>query len=452
MTVAGYLTRWLFLGLCLVVLSCSSDGGGTGGSGSASASGRATAVDDLVVTGIAFDTSDATILVNGEPGTEADLQLGQVLTVEGTLDDDGGIATAKRVIFDRNAAGPIDSINFETNTLVVLGQIVVVDDATQFGATAFDELVVGNVVEVSGFEDTNGTLRATRIDKTQDALTPGFEIETTGTVSNLDTANQTFTLNMLQVDFSTAELRNIPGDQLANGQMVQVTSTDNVVNGVLVADRVEGKDVAIDGEEGQRAELEGLITSLSLPDGFAVNGQAVQLTADTVLKEGTIDDLALNVRVEVEGVFDEQGAVVAETVEIETGGEIELEGVVTSVTPPDTFEVTGQVVRITSETEYSGGDVNDIVVDAQLQVEGFFDAEGIFIATGIEFFVDIEGFITSVTLPGSFEVDGQAVQLTSETVFEGGTINDLALNVRVEVEGLFDDAGVLVATAVEFLQ
>jgi hypothetical protein len=51
-----------------------------------------------------------------------------------------------------------------------------VDDRTQFGDTP-SAIEVGNVLEVSGFADAHGVLRATRIEKTQDAFTPGTEIE-----------------------------------------------------------------------------------------------------------------------------------------------------------------------------------------------------------------------------------------------------------------------------------
>jgi hypothetical protein len=89
-------------------------------------------------------------------------------------------------------------------------------------------------VEVSGFEDADGALRATRVDKLQDAFTPGTQIEVEGTVANLDKAHQTFTLSMLQVDFSAAQLISLPAGQLRNGQAVNVKSSRDIADGVLV--------------------------------------------------------------------------------------------------------------------------------------------------------------------------------------------------------------------------
>ena len=442
--------RWVCLGLFLVILmSC---GGGTGGTGSpVVASGTVRGLGSLVVNGITFETSGAAITINGQEGTEADLRLGQVVTVQGTLDASGATGKAETVAFANSAEGPIDSINLATRSLVVLGQIVVADDTTQFGEAAFGALTVGNIVALSGFADAQGVLRATRVDRTQDVFVPGTEIETRGTVANLDDETQTFTLNMLTIDFSVAQLVNVPEPGLRNGQTVAVTSRQNVVSGVFVANRVEVQGVGIQGAVGERAEIEGLIWRLTAADVFVVNGQPVRLTPDTVFEGGTVNDIAVNTRVEVEGTFGEDGLLVVDEIDFDDAGTVELKGQVSQVLSADTFEVSGQRVRLTPDTVLSMGTADDIIVGAQLQIEGFFDATGTLVATEIEFFVDIEGVITRVTSANSFDVDGQPVRLTSDTVFEGGTAADLAVGIRVEVEGRFDAFGVLVALAMTFL-
>ncbi len=219
MTVAVFIKRCVFLGFLLGLLSCGGEGGGIGGSGiqPVVAVGAVTARGSIEVNGVLFDISDATIIFNGEPGSEDDLQVGHVVTVQGTLDPSGTTGIADTVVFDSNAEGPIDSIGPAPNSLVVLGQLVLVNDMTQFGDIRSGDMImlsdldVGNIVELSGFPDANGVLRATRIDRTQDAFVPGFAIETTGTVANFDGMNQTFNLHMLQVNFSDdTELINLP--------------------------------------------------------------------------------------------------------------------------------------------------------------------------------------------------------------------------------------------------
>jgi hypothetical protein len=294
-----------------------------------------TDLSSVVVNGVVFDTADATITLNGQRGSEADLQLGQVVTVRGTLDPSGVVGTAETVAVDRHAQGPIDSLDPTTNSLVVLGQTVLINATTQFGDTPLSELVVGNIVELSGFPDADGVLRATRVEKTQDAFTPGTTLETEGIIINLDNENQTFMLNTLLVDFSAAQLINVPGNQLSTGQVVEVKSSQNVIVGVLLADSVEVKAVGIRGDPGEAVELQGIITRVISADTFEVNGQPVRLTPDTVFERGTAADIAVNVSIEVEGFFAADGVVVVE--EVEVGAGVELQGIITRVTSADTF-------------------------------------------------------------------------------------------------------------------
>jgi hypothetical protein len=287
------------------------------------------------------------------------------------------------------------------------------------------------------------------VEKTPDPL----EIETTGTISALDEANQTFTLHMsLVVDFSRATLSNVPGNQLHNGQVVKVQSSQNVTGDMLLADRVEGKDVSIRGNPGELVELQGIVTrGLAADNTFEVNGQTVRLTPGTVFEVGTPDNIAVDVRLEVEGVFDANGIIVAE--EVELGAGIEIQGPITQgLTADNTFEVGGQTVRLTSDTVFVGGERTDIMVGVHVEVEGAFDETGALVATVVDFFIDLEGIITQgLTADNTFEVDGQTVRLTPDTELVGGTASDIAIGVPVDVEGFLDEAGVFVAIEVEFI-
>lgn len=455
MMASFFIKRWAFLGFLLLFMSCTGtgtveDGGGTGGTGSpVVASGSVTGFGSIFVTGIEFDISDATITLNGKSASDADLQLGQVVTVHGTLDAGGTAGTAQTVAVEKHAEGPIDSIDFTDNSMVVLGQIVQIDDATQFGTTPFDTLEAGDIVALSGFVDADGVLQATRIDKTHDDFTPDIEIEATGIIAALDGDNQTFMLNQLQVDFSTADLLNIPGGQLQDGQFVRVTSSQNVDRGVLFAARVEARDVGIQGDPGQAAELQGIITEgRSADDTFKINGQPVRITPDTVFEVGSADNIAVNVEVEVEGVFGTDGIIVVESVELGAG--IELRGLITrGLSDDNTFEVDGQPVQITPDTAYEGVLADSLKEDALVEVEGFFRPEGVLVATEIGFL--LQSTITRAISPDdTFEVNGQLVQVTPDTEFKGGTRASLVVDALVEIEGFSQD-GVFVATEIEFL-
>ena len=111
-------TRVSALGACvftaLAVIACGGDGSGgmTAGidrGGITIAQGPITGFGSVIVNGVRFSTTGATILVNGAAATEADLAIGQVVRVEGTVDAGGTTGTARSVSFDDNVTGPIES-------------------------------------------------------------------------------------------------------------------------------------------------------------------------------------------------------------------------------------------------------------------------------------------------------------------------------------------------------
>jgi hypothetical protein len=166
-----------------------------------------------------------------------------------------------------------------------------------------------------------------------------------------------------------------------------------------------------------------------------------------VFERWTADNIAVDVRVEVEGSFNKAGIIVA--AEVEFGAGIEIEGTITRVRSANLFEVDGQLVRLTPLTVFEGGTADDIAVDVHVEVEGSFDEKGVLVAAAIDFFIDLEGIITRVISADLFEVDGQRVRLTPLTVFERGTAADIAVGVGVEVAGFFDEEDVLVAAEID---
>jgi hypothetical protein len=62
---------------------------------------------------------------------------------------------------------------------------------------------------------------------------------------------------------------------------------------------------------------------------------------------------------------------------------------------------------------------------------------------------EIEGFVTKINSPTDFVVGNQRVVTTTSTIFEGGVAGDIAVGVKLEVEGVLS-GGVLTASKVEF--
>jgi hypothetical protein len=296
-------------------------GGGIGGTGISTTSvGKIEGFGSVIVNGVEFETGPDTVITkDGESSDEMELNIGMVVTVTGTLNDDGITGTAETIEFNDELEGPIDtgSINITAGTFSVLGQVIRVTPDTVFRNTAdLSTLTDGNVVEVSGFLNADGSIEATHIEKKADFWTPGSEIEVKGTVSNLNTTNRTFNLGSQLVDYSGAVLKD--GLVLSDGLYVEVKSTQGVVNNALIASEVELEEGVLSGiGEGEEVEIEGFVTRFVSASDFDVNGQPVITTSATVFEGGTASDLQLGAKLDVEGTVNADGALVAEEVEFE---------------------------------------------------------------------------------------------------------------------------------------
>ena len=68
-----------------------------------------------------------------------------------------------------------------------------------------------------------------------------------------------------------------------------------------------------------------------------------------------------------------------------THEEDEIEGIITAVLTADNiFEIDGQPVRITPNTQFEDGTVADLVVGASAEAEGVLGADGVLVAAEVE--------------------------------------------------------------------
>lgn len=426
--------------------------------------GAVTGFGSIIVNGVTYDTSAATFGIDGRGGMQSDLAVGQVVVVEGTINDDGTSPVADTVTFDDVVEGPISSIDLVAQTLTVLGQLVRVDADTSFDDSivpaALDGLVVTNVVEISGFVLADGSISATRIE-----LKPaGGELEITGNVSNV--AGTTFEINGFVIDFSAAMLENFPMGTPEAGQRVEAKGDNLGGAGQLLATRVEFKGNDL-GEDGDLAELEGFITRFASATDFDVEGVPVSTGAQTVFENGTSADLALNRKVEVEGNINASGVLVAEEVEIKASGFVRIESLVEDV-QANQLTVLGIVIRVDASTRYedkSSADrepfnLSDIVVGNYVEIRGYEGAGGV-VATLLEREdfggeVALRGFVEGVNDP-EFTILG--VNISTGVATEFSDVDDSPLTAAaffaqangrlVEANGTLNGA-TIVAAEVDF--
>lgn len=332
-------------------------GGGIGGTGMSS-SGTIDGFGSIFVNGVEYETDSASITKDGDAATEADLGLGMVVLVVGTVNDDGVTGTAEQVIFDDEVEGPISAVTTstdgDTKTLTVLGNTVIAERGkTVVDGATFDTLAIDDVVEASGYRDDTGQLLATRIEK-KSVFVPGTtEVELKGTVENL--TDTQFDIGDFSVDYSTADLSEVPNATLTEGMFVEVEGT---LEGTLItASEVEEED-SLEDNFGVDSEVsvEGVVTDFVDNSSFKVAGVPVDASNAVFSPQGIT--LENGMVVEAEGSWD--GTTLdADEIELR-GGDIRMRAQVESVSTTEetiTLQFFGGTVTVSvdNQTSYEDG-------------------------------------------------------------------------------------------------
>ncbi|MGH8848650.1 MAG: DUF5666 domain-containing protein, partial [Polaromonas sp.] len=162
------------LGGAMALAGCGGGGSGgvatVGGGGTGSFSvGPITGFGSIIVNGIRFDDSAASILDDDGADMRGKLKLGMLATVKGSPVS-GTSATATSVVVGSELKGRIEgTLNSVQKTFVVLGQTVQVTGSTVFDESlpkGFGSLATDTIVEVHGILDpAANTLQATFIEK-----------------------------------------------------------------------------------------------------------------------------------------------------------------------------------------------------------------------------------------------------------------------------------------------
>ena len=405
-----------------VGLASSGNGGGGGGIGGTghSSSGTIDGFGSIFVNGVEFETDDALIELDGNTAAEGELGLGMVVLVTGTVNDDGVTGKAAMVVFDDAVEGPVQSIQSDADgdslLVTILGVEVIVErTSTVFEGTSFATLALGDQLEVSGFPNASGQYRATRVEKKGDFVAGQSRIELKGTVAQL-TATE-FSLGTNRVDYSNADLSDLPGGALTEGMRVEVHGT--LVNGVITASQVQVEDGAEGAyEENEDVSVQGTITGFVDSGDFLVGGVRVDARNAELQPSGLV--LANGQIVEAEGRW--QGGVLRASELQARRGRIEIEAKVGSV----------DAAAGTVTLQLSGGKVT-VRLDARTLLE---DDTGVAkpmrigdIRTGD--FLEVEATDTGNTLLATRidrdDVDDDVVQAPVESFVAGSSITVLGI-------------------------
>ena len=372
--------------------------GGIGGTGVRVAgvgTGTTTGFGSIIINDVRQFTIDSQtrILRDGEEISEAELQLegeGFATRVEigEDVSNDFTSGTAVTIAVDNNVKGPVTS----RNPLTVLGQsIVATSDTVLADLTDINALAVGDEVEVSGFSDNNNVIQATRI-QFEGGDIPVWKL--TGRVSNVTPA--AFDIGNQNVQLNGVVPRDC-GTGLVNGDLVEVKAAQDPAfiagNPLVTVTDVEctpsGLEIPANAADALlKAQVEGLVTTISSPSDFVVNGQRVQTTVGTNFEGGAVEDVVTGTKLEAQGTLDSgTGVLTAENIKFrETRVRIEAPVNIPGSGLGSFFSIMDIIqVNTTSLTEDDDGlvDGSGAAGNIQVEVRGFVDSSGTVFATEV---------------------------------------------------------------------
>lgn len=404
-------------------------------SGSGVVSGPVGGFGSIIVNGVRMNTDRATITNDGVVIRQDDVNIGDTVTIDGTLNGDG-TGTANTVITDEFVKGPVSSVDAAAGTFVAMGQLIIVGQNTVLDGVTLTPALVGQNVAVYGSLDADQAVRATRVEL-KGALT---EYEVTGVISTL--VGSTFTLNNRSfiVNFSGARIEG----SLTVGAYVDVkaTSAPAGANGPLTATEVEREDRVPGAAAGRRAEIEGVVSNFNATSrSFQVNGVPVQYSASTVFEDGSAAALADNLRVEVKGTFDANRVLQAAKIEFEQELNIRVTTTLDSVnSSAGTLTILGLTFSTNAQTQFEDDRddlrpfrLADLRTGDYVEVRGYQDGSTL-VASRVErddadTELELRGPVDSATPNTSFVVLGKTVTTNGSTQFRDA--NDTAISAAV---------------------
>ena len=365
-----------------------------GMSGTGISSGRITGFGSIYVNGVRYDVDQATFYREGElVSGQAAFNVGEFVTVTGVPAEDGSTSTATQVSFESLLVGEVTALSSDNVRITVMGQTVTTDDLTVLhGFTQLSALQMGNLVEVSGVRDAAGVITASSLTLQRDRYAnDGALLKLAGTVSGLLTAQTTFQLGDVVVDYATARLEGFTaGTSLSNGIFVEVESRAALQGQRVLAAKVRVKPVRTNYPQNTRLEMEGVVTARESTSRFTLNGQAVATSSSTRFDGLSASGIVLNAGLEVEGTLDASGVLQATRVALrhtkDTAG-VRWQGAITAIDAAQkTFSLLGSTFVVDqasmllgdrdalnhqSTTAFALLNVGDTVaVDALLQADG----------------------------------------------------------------------------------
>ena len=294
--------------------------GGIGGTGIST--GSVTGYGSIIVNGVHFDTTGAVVMKDDDaPVTninDADINtlvsIGMIVTVKGTINDDGISGKAESITYEDILEGPVlGNPDSGATSFIALGQTIRVSGSTIYddGLNTINDIKDGQVVEISGFRDENGDIQAAYVAKKSDNYQPADEFEIKGTA----TVKNKYELTIGSLTVSTV----IAGIDVTNfdGEFIEAKGIFDGID-TLTASEVEIENESFDIDNADRAELEGIAISgcVATSCDFVMSGLTVRVNSNTQYDAGlSALDITVGDKLEAEGTL-QGGVLIAEEIEL----------------------------------------------------------------------------------------------------------------------------------------
>ena len=336
--------RRILLGLVFILLvGCSGGGSGTGAQDQNQTTvGEITGFGSVYVSGIHFNTDMVTVDSDDQiSGDVSNLSVGMIVKVVGTVSPDGTEGVAEQIFMTTAVEGLVFSLDLANDKFNVMGQTINITNDTRFNPTTginindFSELQPGvTAVEVHGYTDGLGEFFATMVEVVENSGVAS-EVKLLGKIQNFagNSTNGSFMIGAMTIQYSgsTSFEDGLLVTDLMDDLYVSVEGAPYNGVGSVQATEIEPANQA--EEEGTGYELEGVVTDITnlISNEFSLNGQPIVFDINTLFEGGPSTDIQLEVELEVEGVFQLDGSILAHEISFHTESDMENEGIVTDV-------------------------------------------------------------------------------------------------------------------------
>ncbi len=358
------------LGLVVAIAACgggsNTAGVGSGGTGAFTAysEGTITGFGSVIVNGLRYDDTAASVRDEDGLRNRSDLKLGMVVAVDGNVDNNN-LASASAIRFDSALLGPVSAVNANLRTFMIIGQTVQVDDNTVLDASlvqGFKSIAPDQVLEVHGFLNAaTNTLQATLIERKTNAS----KYKISGLVKDLQTSNRTLRIGNEIFSFAGLNL-----DKIANGNVIKLRLQPRAPTGTATWAITSYSIESRSSSSQERAEVEGLITQINSPTQFSVSNILVD-TSNASFPDGNATVVA-GQRIKAKGKL-VNGVLLAQEVKTESGRgkEIELRGIMSGLdTTNKTFVLRGVTVSYSPPVDYDKGSEASLANGLDIEVKG----------------------------------------------------------------------------------